>query len=188
MKHSLLKHGWKLALMTVCLVVGLFAPGLALGIGAIGGFGGAIIDAAQQFSVAQSLAATAVSTNQIDLWEERRIGSGEPMCVVVVVTTVLDAGNADETYTVTIQSDMDVAFGSPATVLAAYALPRGSAAGTRFILPIPIGALTERYIRLSYTVGGTTPSGAVTAWLSPISMADTGASNTYYPDAMTISI
>lgn len=185
--NMLTKHGWKAPLLILCLLLAIVSPGLALGIGAFGAFGGGIIDAAQMFSNAQALAAGA-STNVIDLREERRIGSGVPMCVVVVVTTALDATTGDETYTVTIQSDMDEGFGSAATVLAAYSLPRGSAVGTRFILPIPQNVLTERYIRLLYGVGGTTPVGAVTAWLSPLELADTGAERVFYPDAITISI
>lgn len=182
-----LHRSWKIVLTAVVLVTAIFAPGLALGVGAIGAFGGGIFDAAQMFSNAQALA-SAASTNVIDLREERRIGSGVPMCVVVVITTALDGTTGDETYTVTIQSDMDEAFGSPATVLAAYSLPRGSAAGTRFILPIPQGTLTERYIRLLYAVGGTTPVGAVTAFLSPLELADTTGERTFYADAITISI
>lgn len=146
-----------------------------------------IIDAHLRFSVAQSLAATAVSTNVIDLGAERRIGSGTPMAIVIVVTTALDGANVDETYTATIQTDDNEAFSSAVTLpgTGAASLPRGSAAGTRFILPIPSGSATERFIRLNYTVAGTTPSGNVTAFLTAMDMIQNEA---YYADAITISI
>jgi hypothetical protein len=172
--------------MFCLLLLTVFAP--FAGAGALGlGVVGMIIDAQQRFSSAQSVAATAVSTNIIDLGIERRIGSGKPMCIVVVVTTVLDAGNADETYTVTIQTDDNEAFASAVTMpgTAAVSLPRGSAAGTKFIIPIPPGSASERYIRLNYTVAGTTPSGAVSAWLTSM---DAVQNEAYYADAFTISI
>lgn len=173
--------------MLVALLLGiLIAPAAALGAGAFLG-AGMIIDAQLRFSVAQSVAATAVSTNVIDLGTERRIGTGEPMVVAIVVTTALDGGNADETYTVTIQTDDNEAFSSATTLAgtAAVSMPRGSAAGTRFYIPIPPGAATERYIRLNYTVAGTTPSGAVTAWLTTASALQAEG---VYPDAFTISV
>lgn len=179
---------YKLAFAAVVLLLALIAPAAALGVGAIGLFGGGIIDAEQRFSNAQSLAASAASTNIINLGEERRIGTGEPMCVVYVVTTALDGTTGDETYTAQLQSDSTDAFGSPTSVGPAYSLTRGSPAGTRFIAPIPPGVATEQYLRVNYTVAGTTPSGNVTAYLCPLSMADVGASNTFYADAITISI
>jgi hypothetical protein len=174
------------AVAFLLLILAIFMPIAGLGASAILGVG-MIIDAHQRFSVAQSLAATAVSTNVIDLGAERRIGSGKPMAIVIVVTTALDGGNADETYTATIQTDDNEAFASATTLAGtgAASLPRGSAAGTKFILPIPPGSATERYIRLNYTVGGTTPSGAVTAWLTSM---DAIQNEAYYADAITISI
>lgn len=143
-----------------------------------------IIDASQRFSVAQAIA-SARSTNVLDLLAERRIGSGVPMAVVVVVTTVLDGTTGDETYTVKVQSDMDEAFGSPADVTPAYNLPRSSPAGTMFVIPIPPRVATERFLSLLYAVGGTTPLGNVTAWLTSM---DAIQKDAVYDDAITISI
>lgn len=143
-----------------------------------------IYDAQHEFSAAQSLASTAVSTNIIDLGADREIGIGEPLSVVVVVTTALDAGNSDETYTVTVQADDNSGFSSAATVVPAVSMTRGAAAGTRYVIAIPADKLTERYMRLSYTVGGTTPSGAVTAFLTASSMIQ---NDVYFADGITIS-
>lgn len=186
MKRFLRAHRTSL-LLTVCMLLAmLIGPGFALGAGVF--TMGAIVDAQQMFSNAQSMAASAASTNIVDLGEERRIGTGEPMALVYTVTTALDGANADETYSAQLQSDSTDAFGSPASVGGAVALTRGSAAGTKFILVIPPGTATERFLRVNYTIGGTTPSGNVTAELKPLSMVDTSGASVFYADAITISI
>lgn len=143
-----------------------------------------IIDAHLRFSNAQAIA-SARSTNVIDLGTERRIGAGKEMAVVIVVTTALDAANGDETYTAKLQSDTDEAFGSPTDMTPAFSLPRGSAAGTKFVIPVPSNVLNERFISLLYAVGGTTPSGNVTAFLTSM---DAIQNEHVYADAITISI
>lgn len=181
---SLKRWASRATMVAVLLAVAVIAPGLALGAAVIGGFGGMIVDAEHRFSNAQAIA-SAASTNIIDLGQERRIGTGEPMAVVIVVTTLLDGTTGDETYTATLQTDADEGFGSPATLVPAVSLPRNSAVGTKFVIPIPSGSLTERYLRILYAVGGTTPLGNVTAFLTPMSFIQNDA---YYADAITISI
>lgn len=176
----------KLLFLLGVLVVALLAPGAAFGAGMIG-FSGMIIDAELRYSVAQSLAASAASTNIIDHGTTRNLGDGEPMAVVIVVTTVLDGGNADETYAAQLQTDDNSGFGSPTSVGPSYSLPRSSAAGTTFICPIPPGVTVERYTRLNYTVAGTTPSGNVNAFLTRLSMVSRLPGPVVYPDAITIS-
>lgn len=145
---------------------------------------GMIIDAQLLFSDAQALVATAVSTNVIDLGTDRNIGIGEPMAVVITVDVALDRTTGDETYSVQLQTDDNVGFASPANVGGAYALTT-YVAGTKFVIPLPSGIETERFLRLNYTLGGTTPLGTLTAFLQPLAMASVGE-NVYYPDAINV--
>lgn len=144
-----------------------------------------ILDSQNQYSSAQALTATAVSTNIIDHGADRNLGIGEPLAVVVVVTVALDGTTGDETYTVTIQADDNSGFASAATVAPAFSLTRGAAAGTTYVIPIPPDTLTERYSRLNYTLGGTTPTGTLSAYLQPMSMIQSTLAT--YADAITIS-
>jgi hypothetical protein len=142
------------------------------------------LDAQNLYSDKQSVAATAVSTNIIDHGADRNLGIGEPLALVIVVTTVLDAGNADETYSAQLQTDDNAAFSSATSVGGAVSLPRGSAAGTKFVFVLPSDTSIERFTRVNYTVGGITPSGNVTAFLTALSMVH---NDVHYADAITIS-
>lgn len=143
-----------------------------------------IIDSLLQFSDAQALTSTAASTNVVPLSAERRIGTGEPMAVVIVLDVASDGTTGDETYSVQVQSDTDVAFGSAASVGGALSIPRGTAAGTKYVIPIGPGTATETYLRLYYTLDGTTPTVTVTAFLQPLNAIQNDA---YYADGFTIS-
>jgi hypothetical protein len=145
------------------------------------------MDAQQIYSDAQALTATANSTNVIDHGSDRNIGLGEPLAVVVVVDVALDGTTGDETYTVKLVTDDNAALSSATDVTPAYSLPRGSAIGTKFIIPVPPNTTMERYSGLTFTLGGTTPTGTVTAFLTKADMADTSGTSVYYPDAITIS-
>jgi hypothetical protein len=52
---------------------------------------------------------------------------------------------------------------------------------------VPASITMERYSGLTFTLGGTTPTGTVTAFLTKADMADTSGTSVYYPDAITIS-
>lgn len=140
-----------------------------------------ILDAQHIFSDEQALTATAVSTNVIDLGVDRNIGIGEPMAVVIVVDVALDDTTGDETYVATLQSGSTA---TPTDVIASVTLAAGAAAGTKYVLPIPADESADRYLRVNYTLGGTTPTGTVTAFLQPVKMIQ---NNVVYADAITIS-
>lgn len=145
-----------------------------------------IIDRVQQFSDAQALsgAGNTASTDVLDLSEARRIFEGEPMIVVLHVDVAADAGDGDETYQFDVQTDDNSSFTS-ATTLASRAIARASlTAGSRHTIPIPMEAAVEQYLRLYYTLGGTTPSITVTAHLMPLSLVQ---KERIYPDNITIS-
>ena len=139
------------------------------------------IDAQHLFSDSQALTATAVSSNVVDLGIDGNLGIGEPMAVVISVEVALDDTDADETYVFTVQSGSTA---TPTTVIATKTATRGDVAGTKYVLPIPADQSADRYLRLNYTLGGTTPSGTVSAFLIPQNMIDNYVK---YADGFTIS-
>lgn len=140
-----------------------------------------ILDILNRYSNAQALTATAVSTDVLDHGVQRNIGIGEPMVVVVTVPVAL-AGTSP-TFQVTLQTDDNSAFSSPANI-AMSASFTSLPAGSKVVLGVPATATFERYSRLSYTLGGTTPTITVNAFLQPASSVQ---NEVYYQDAITIS-
>lgn len=138
-----------------------------------------MIDSLLHFSDAQALsgAGSVASTNKIDLGSDRNIGPGQQLWLVVLVSSALDDSDADETYSVALQTDDNEGFSSP-TDIATLTFARGDAAGTRAIIGLPYA--NERYLRLNYTLGGTTPSGSFTAYITNQPPYD----NTKYPNAI----
>lgn len=134
-----------------------------------------IIDSRLEFSVKQALTQTAVSTNVIDLSTDRDIGPGRTMWVVVQVDVALDATTLDETYAVALQTSNTE--GSGYADIASVSMPRGTPAGSRFVIGVPYA--NQRYLGLNYTLGGTTPTGTVSAWLTDQEPASWRA----YPEA-----
>lgn len=142
------------------------------------------IDAQLLLSDAQALTADAASTNTVDLGSDRNIGIGEPLAVVVSVDVAAAGGG---TLAIVLQSDDNTSFSSATTVATTGAVAAASyTAGAKFIIAVPADTLTERYIRLNYDL--TTMTGiTVTAFVTPLSMADTSGASVYYPKGYTIS-
>jgi hypothetical protein len=142
-----------------------------------------LLDAQLQFSAAQAITADAVSTNVIDLGVARQLGIGSQLGILICVIVAADATTGDETYSFEIQTDDNSAFSS-ATTLSDTDIPRAQLTlGSRHFISLPRAGL-ERYLRLNYDVGGTTPTITVSAWLQPADMID---ANYFYPDAITIT-
>jgi len=126
----------------------------------------------QLFSDAQAVTSTAPSTNLIDLGAPgtvlgapaaliRDIGKGEP--IPIVVRLLAAAGGTSPTLVVSVQVDNDVAFGSAKTVYTGPTVAGGTA-GQELYLPVYLPEGTdERYLRLLYTTGGTSPTHSITA-------------------------
>jgi hypothetical protein len=145
-----------------------------------------ILDAQNEFSTGQALAATGLSTNVIDLALARSIGNGEPMVVVFNVTVLADVVSGDETYQFDVETATDAAITAGRKLLGrrrytvAAAAPDEAAsllaAGFKFVIPIPQAALSEsaRFLAVRYTLGGTTPSITISAHLMPASMVEVG--------------
>lgn len=142
-----------------------------------------IVDKFNTYSDAQVLTATAASTDLVDHGADRNLGIGEPMVVEILLDVAADATTGDETYSAALQVDDSASFGSPTTI-GSVTIAAGAAAGTRYYIPVPPNTAFERYSRLNFTLGGTTPTVTVTAHLVPQSFVD---QYVQYADAITIS-
>ena len=134
------------------------------------------VDAFGQFADAQALTGDAQSTNTVDLGlDKNRLGSGEPMAVVVVVDSAI-------TGTLSVDLVSDTADG-PAlgTVISTRAFAAAAAAGSKLVIDVPQGAPVERFIALDFN-GAT--GGSVTAFLTLRSMVQ---DEEVYADNITIS-
>lgn len=132
-----------------------------------------ILDSLLKFSDAQALTATADSTNVIDLSNDRDIGKGEPMALVVTVGVAADFTTGNETYQFQLETDDNAAFSSATVIGDVTVAAANLAAGDKVV--IPLGHSNERYLQARYVLGGTTPSVTVDAYLQPLSMVDASA-------------
>lgn len=117
-----------------------------------------IIDYNLQLSDAQSVTADAASTNVIDLGADRDIGPGEDMKIVVSFDVAM--GGSSPTLAVQVETDDNSSFSSASTVLTSRTIS-AAAAGDTLVMGLP--DQNERYIRLNYDVGGTSPTMTVSA-------------------------
>jgi hypothetical protein len=136
-----------------------------------------IFDQQALFSNAQAITATAVSTNVIDLGAHgtafghaaplpRDWGKGEEIPILVQVVETFATLTS---LTITVEMDDNAAFSSATTVDTTVAVPVASlVAGKQFTIDdFPLG-LTERYVRLKYTVTGSdATAGKITAGIVP---------------------
>lgn len=127
------------------------------------------------FSSQQAITATAASTNVIDLgapktpngWTQalpRDVGKGRNVPLVVRVT---EAFNTLTSLTVTLQMDTADNFPSTTIVATSGAIVLASlVVGYQFPIHWLLPGITERYLRLVYTVAGTDPTlGKVDAYI-----------------------
>tara|TARA_R100001480_G_scaffold55578_3_gene68512 strand:+ start:285 stop:686 length:402 start_codon:yes stop_codon:yes gene_type:complete len=117
-----------------------------------------IIDYNLQFSDAQSVTADAASTNIIDLGSDRDIGVGEEMKIALNFDVAM--GGSSPTLAVLVQTDDNSSFSSATTVLTSRSIA-AAALGDTLVLGLP--DTNERYVRLYYDVGGSSPTMTVSA-------------------------
>lgn len=123
------------------------------------------MDKRLQVSTQQALTGTdpVPSTDVIDLSVLRLVGPGEPLWWVIAARVAL-AGTTP-TLDIKAQTDDNSGFSSAADLVAYPQLAAaGFTLGTRLVLPFTF--TNERYLRLLYTMGGTTPTATVDAWLT----------------------
>lgn len=128
-----------------------------------------ILDKQNQLSDSQALTIDAVSTNTIDCGNptpKNDIGAGEPMCIAVNVEVAAAGGGAYEFRAIQ-SANADL---SAADILAAvFPAEATLAAGYTFMIPIPAGSVTKRYVGMAFNnVSGTTGV-TVSAHLIPVS-------------------
>lgn len=187
MKKFLPKLGFNfttLAIIVVLIAIAVFPEHFALTAlaGVPFGIGMAYVDAQLLFSDAQALTVTAVSTNIIDLGADRNIGIGEPMLVEIHVDVAAAGGG---TLAVAVQTDDASNFPSAVEVANSGAIAAAALiAGKILLVAIPADLLTERFLRLNYTL--VTMTGiTLTSFLQPSKMAMTPIA--LYADNVTIS-
>ena len=116
------------------------------------------LDAKNEFSDAQAVTSTAISTNVIDLGATntlKDVGVGEDVWLVVLTQTAATDSGSDATLTVTLESDSTANLATSATVhysTGALAFAAFSPAGTVLAaVRLPSGSY-ERYLGVRYTV------------------------------------
>lgn len=127
-------------------------------------------DALLTFSQDQALSASGASTNVYDASvSDTYYGDGSLLAVLVTTDVAADFTSADETYTAKLQMDDNAAFSSPTDVGPVFTYTAAErAVGGQVVLPVPANVKMERYLRVYYTLGGTTPSITVTAAMYPV--------------------
>ncbi|MCA8065499.1 Bbp16 family capsid cement protein [Burkholderia sp. AU38729] len=133
------------------------------------------IDSLLEFSRAQALTASGASQNIIDLGSDRDIGPGRPLWIVVAVAA---AAVGTGTYQIDLETDDNAGFASPTKIASVSPAAAALAAGARLVIGMPFA--NERYLRLNYTLGGTTPGVTLNAFLTDQDPASWQA----YPDGI----
>lgn len=127
------------------------------------------VDSKLEFSDAQALTVTAVSTNVIPV--SGNIGPGEPMAVAVTVNVAADTTTGNETYQFVLQTATDAAFTTPVNLITTEAFDGTTLLeGATFM--VPLGSNNLAFLRMNYVLAGTTPLITVDAHLQPQSMID----------------
>lgn len=123
-----------------------------------------ILDNENKFSVAQSLSGSGgASTDYIDLGSVRQIGYGKDLYLVITIDTA--AGGTSPTLSVAVQTDDNTSFSSATTALTSPTYTQAQMAlSSQLVIPMPQAGY-ERYLRLNYTLGGTTPTVTLSAHL-----------------------
>ena len=142
-----------------------------------------ILDKELQFSDSVALTASA-NSSVVTLGSASRLFAGEPMCVVINVEVAADFTSANETYAFALQTDDNSGFTSATSLVSRTIAASSLTAGSLHTLAVPVELNQEGFLRLAYTLGGTTPSVTVSAHLEPQSGVEKFA---VYPDNSQIS-
>ena len=118
-------------------------------------------DKATLMSDGQTITSTGASTDYIDLGAARDISRGEPLWLVAVITAT---SGTSPTINMALQSDDNTSFSSALTVATTGTLT-SPGVGTTLVLAVQ-AQTAERYIRAYFTLGGTSPSFTIDAWIT----------------------
>lgn len=148
-----------------------------------------IVDALLQLSAAQAVTSTAVSTNTIDLSQNRDIGTGSDLYAVFGVdASAVSAGATTVTFQVI--SSASAALTSPTILAQTDAIPKADLVAGRkpiavcispqVLNSLPIG---QRYLGVQYTVAtGPLTAGAFTCYITDSDVSV----NKNYPSGFTV--
>ena len=149
-----------------------------------------ILDSQLQFSNTQTVTATAVATNVLDLSVDRSIGNGEPMAVLFIIESDAVQSGSDEDYTFDVEYASNAAQTTGRQRIGQRIFESGTpdapaqnadllVTGFTFSIPLPPTTLAESEIFLGvrYTTAGVAADVDVSAYLLPLSMVD--ATNNY---------
>lgn len=129
-----------------------------------------ILDKQNQLSDSQAFSTDAYSTNTIDCGNptpKNDISSGEPMCIAVNVEVAGAGGGAYEFQAI---QSANANLSSEDVLASVFPAEATLAVGYTFMIPIPAGSVTKRYVGLKFNnVSGTTGV-TVSAHLIPVSM------------------
>lgn len=134
-------------------------------------------DALFEFSDAQSIAATAQSTNILD-WQasDLEMGAGTPIYLNIKIETAPTAGTS-LTIVLHAASTTDIDAATTKTLWSSGTLLRTTLTAGLWItrIALPYDCDSDRYMGLQYTASGTLTSGTINAWLDhgPQSSHDT---------------
>lgn len=117
------------------------------------------------FSDAQALTAAAASTNYIDLGgASRDVALGRPIYFNLNVDVALTDASSNSTVTVALEQDDNTSFSSATAIQTLCTIAATAAAGTVYRAVVAPGIITERYLRVYYTMNnGDLSTGTVTA-------------------------
>lgn len=125
-----------------------------------------ILDKQNEFSDAQAVTSTAISTNVLDLGSTNTLkdmGAGRAVYLVIQTQTACTDSGSDATVAFTLESDSTADLATSATVhysTGAVAFAGYSPVGTVVaVVALPLGKTYERYLGVRYTVA----SGPLTA-------------------------
>ena len=132
-----------------------------------------IVDALLQLSEAQAVTSTAVSTNTIDLLQNRDVGAGNDLYAIFTVDTAATAAGA-ATVNFQVISSASASLTSPTVLAQTNAIPKTDLTAGRkpiavrlspqVLNSLPIG---QRYLGVQYTVGtGPLTAGAFTCYIT----------------------
>lgn len=127
-----------------------------------------ILDAQNLFDDNAEHLTTEASDNYIDLKATNRdLGAGENIYVVAIVDTAFTDGSSNSTMTLTLETDDNTSFSSATTAQTLGTFAALSAAGSKLIARLQPGQITERYLRVKYTVAnGDLSTGKFTVFLA----------------------
>ena len=125
-----------------------------------------LMDSRFEFSTAQAITATADSENHIDLGAAG--DADEELYLICRVGTALASGDTDGTLVIGIETDDNASFSSGTTLAASAAIAEASLTANKEVFTIRMPRGLERYVQLTYTVGGTGDftSGTVDAFVT----------------------